>query len=137
MNKLDFLRHSCAHLLAASVIELWPNAKRTIGPAIEEGFYYDFDFGTDKISEDDLPKIEERMHKILSSWEKFEGREVSKEEAKKLYKDNPYKLELVEEFASEGQKLTTYKSGDYVDLCRGGHIDSPAGELKHFKLLSL
>jgi len=134
---LDNLRHSCAHLLAAAVIDLWPNAKRTIGPSIADGFYYDFDFGRIRISEEDLPKIEKKMHDIVHEWNEFTGKEVSKSEAKKLYKDNPYKLELVEEFASEGQKLTTYKSGDYVDLCRGGHIDSPAGELKHFKLLSV
>src|SRR3990172_11398846 len=140
---LNNLRHSCAHLLAAAVIDLWPNAKRTIGPSIENGFYYDFDFSPEgskqaiKISEEDLPKIEKKMHEIVQSWNEFIGKEVSIDEAKKLYKDNPYKLELVEEFASEGQKLTTYKSGDYVDLCRGGHIDSPAGELKHFKLLSV
>jgi threonyl-tRNA synthetase len=136
-QKLEYLRHSCAHLLAAAVIELWPKAKRTIGPATAEGFYYDFDFGSDKISEDDLPKIEEKMKQILNTWKVFEGREVSKDEAKKLYKDNPYKLELIDEFLKEGQKLSIYKSGEYEDLCRGGHTDKPKENLKHFKLLSI
>lgn len=134
---LDNLRHSTAHLLAAAVVELWPKVKRTIGPAIEDGFYYDFDFGSDKISEEDLLKIEKKMADILETWKSFEGREVSVEEAKKLYKDNPYKLELIEEFSKEGQKLTVYKSGEYEDLCRGGHIENPREDLKHFKLLSI
>jgi threonyl-tRNA synthetase len=136
-QKLDNLRHSCAHLLAAAVIDLWPKALRTIGPAIEDGFYYDFDFGKDKISEADLPKIEEKMHKILEGWDKFEGREVNKQEAEKLYKGNPYKLELIDEFVKEDQKLSIYKSGDYEDLCRGGHTDKLKEDLKHFKLLSI
>ena len=136
-NYLENLRHSCAHLLASAVIELWPKTLRTIGPSIENGFYFDFDFGDVKVSEEDFPKIEQKMRQILSSWNKFEGREVSVDQAKKLYKDNPYKLELIEEFSSEGQKLTVYRSGDYEDLCRGGHVDSPKDELKHFKLLSV
>ena len=140
---LDSLRHSCAHLLAAAVIELWPKAKRTIGPAIEDGFYYDFDFSPDdskqaiKISEEDLQKIEKKMTEILETWQGFEGREVSLSEAKKLYNDNPYKLELIEEFSKQAQLLTVFKSGNYEDLCRGGHIEHPKNELTHFKLLSI
>lgn len=134
---LDSLRHSAAHLLAAAVLELYPNAKRTIGPSIENGFYYDFDFGDIKISDDDLPKIEERMHQIVKSWNSFEKQEVTTDEAKSTYKDNEYKLELIEEFSTEGKNLTFYNSGNYSDLCRGGHIDNPASELKHFKLLSI
>ncbi len=134
---LDNLRHSCAHLLAAAVIELWPNAKRTIGPAIENGFYFDFDFGDIKVNDTDLPKIEEKMKEILSSWEGFERQNVSAQLAREVYKDNPYKLELIDEFAGKGEDLTFYKSGDYSDLCRGGHIDNPKEELEHFKLLSL
>ena len=138
MNQnLDNLRHSCAHLLAAAVMELWPNTKHTIGPAIENGFYYDFDFGPDKISEDDLAKIEAKMHEVAKDWSEFAGREVSKAEAKKLYHDNSYKLELIDEFSGEGQTLTVYKSGNYEDLCRGGHVNNPKEQLKHFKLLSL
>lgn len=134
---LERLRHSAAHLLAAAVIDLWPKAKRTIGPAIEDGFYYDFDFGEAKISEDDFPKIEAKMHDLVKSWKRFEKEDVTKAEAKKAYKDNEYKLELIEEFSGEGQELTFYKSGTYSDLCRGGHIEQPAEELKYFKLLSV
>lgn len=134
---LDSLRHSAAHLLAAAVNELWPDSKRTIGPSIENGFYFDFDFGEVKVSEDDFPKIETKMQEILKGWDDFSGREVTVTEAKKLYKNNPYKLELIGEFSTEGQKLTIYKSGDYEDLCRGGHIDNPKESLKHFKLLSI
>lgn len=136
-NNLDDLRHSAAHLLAAAVMQLWPEAKRTIGPAIENGFYFDFDFGDTKISEDDFPKIEEHMHQILKSWDKFEGREVSVDQAKELYAGNEYKQELISEFSGEGQKLTVYRSGDYEDLCRGGHTHHPKDDLKHFKLLSI
>jgi threonyl-tRNA synthetase len=132
---LNNLRHSTAHLLAAAVMELYPNAKRTIGPSIENGFYFDFD--NLKIAESDLPKIEEKMKEIVKSWKGFEGSEVTKEEAIEAYKDNPYKIELIEEFAKEGQKLTFYKSGDYSDLCRGGHVPHPNNDLKHFKLLKL
>lgn len=134
---LDHLRHSCAHLLAAAVLELFPKAKRTIGPAIENGFYYDFDFGEQKVTEDDFPKIEEKMHELVKSWSGFEKDEVNESEAKEAYKDNEYKIELIDEFSSEGKKLTFYKSGNYSDLCRGGHVDSPKEELKYFKLLNV
>ena len=136
-SDLDNLRHSTAHLLAAAVISLWPKAKRTIGPAIEDGFYYDFDFGKEKVSEEDFPKIEKKMADILQTWNGFSGREVTKEEVKNLYKDNPYKLELIDEFSEKGEKLTIYKSGEYEDLCRGGHTNNPKEDLKHFKLLSI
>lgn len=134
---LDHLRHSCAHLLAAAVMELWPKTKRTIGPAIEDGFYYDFDFGDVKISEEDFPKIEEKMHSLVKNWKGFEKSEISEKEAKDVYKSNEYKIELIDEFAGEKQKLTFYKSGNYSDLCRGGHVDKPSEELKYFKLLSV
>jgi threonyl-tRNA synthetase len=137
ISNLNNLRHSCAHLLAAAVTELWPEAKRTIGPAIENGFYYDFDFGDTKISEGDFPKIEKKMHEILKSWKGFEKHEVDEKEAKEAYEGNEYKIELIEEFSKEGQSLTFYKSGNYTDLCRGGHIQNPSDELKYFKLLSV
>lgn len=138
MNKeqLEHLRHSTAHLLAAAVMELWPDTKRTIGPAIENGFYYDFEF-SQPISADDLPKIEKRMKKILGTWKEFEKIDVSPAEAKKEFSDNPYKIEMIEEFAGEGQNLTFYKSGNFTDLCRGGHCDHPNKELKNFKLVSV
>lgn len=134
---LDHLRHSCAHLLAAAVIKLWPNAKRTIGPAIENGFYYDFDFGGAAVSEGDFPKIEATMLELVKSWKKFEHKEITKTEARTLFADNEYKKELIEEFAREGQTLTVYTSGDYSDLCRGGHCLHPDRELKFFTLLSV
>lgn len=132
---LDKLRHSAAHLLASAVIELFPGAKPTIGPSIENGFYYDFDNLT--VSEDDFAKIEEKMHDIVSGWTKFEKHSISKDDALKEFKDNDYKKELIEEFSKEGKQLTVYQSGEFRDLCRGGHIENPAKELKFFKLLSI
>lgn len=134
---LDNLRHSCAHLLAAAVLELWPHAKRTIGPAIENGFYYDFDFGDKKISEADFPAIEKKMHELVKEWKTFERREVNRDEALTVFADNEYKKELIEEFAGEDKTLTLYQSGSYVDLCRGGHSPHPNNDLKHFTLLSV
>lgn len=134
---LDKLRHSAAHLLAAAIKNLYPDAKPTIGPAIENGFYYDFDFGDIKISEDDFPKLEEEMHKIVSDWNNFERVEVTKDYALNEFENNEYKKELINEFAQEDQQLTIYKSGEFRDLCRGGHIENPSEELKHFKLLSV
>lgn len=119
---LQHFRHSLAHLLAAAVMELWPDTKRTIGPAIENGFYFDFEF-SHPISDADLPKIEERMRQILPTWHAFERHELSSEAAKREYPGNPYKHELIDEFSSEGQTLTFYKSGTYWDLCRGGHAE--------------
>ena len=134
---LDNLRHSTAHLMAAAVMELWPDAKRTIGPAIENGFYFDFDFGETKISERDFPKIEAKMRDLLPMWKGFERHELPPELAKKEYPGNPYKHELIDDFSKEGQKLTFYKSGNYWDLCRGGHVAHPDQNLKHFKLLKV
>lgn len=135
-EKLQALRHSAAHLLAAAVTELYPSAKPTIGPATDEGFYYDFEF-EEPISENDLPAIEALMQKIVEGWRGFERLEVGADEALAMYANNPYKQELINEFAEAGEAITLYKSGDFVDLCRGGHIDSPADNLRHFKLLSL
>lgn len=134
---LESLRHSCAHLLAAAILELYPTAKRTIGPSIENGFYYDFDFGDIKISEEDFPKIEAKMKVLVKSWKGFERKDVTPDEAKEYYKDNEYKIELIEEFSGEGKDLTFYNSGNYSDLCRGGHVGHPESEIKHFKLLSV
>lgn len=136
-NYLENLRHSCAHLLAAAVMKLWPDAKRTIGPSIENGFYFDFDFGDTKISDADLPKIEKEMRKLLVGWKGFERSELSTEDAKKEYPGNEFKHELIDEFSKKGETLTFYTSGEYSDLCRGGHCEHPDKELQHFKLLSL
>ena len=134
---LDQLRHSAAHLLAAAVAELYPNAKRTIGPSIENGFYYDFDFGDTKITETDLLKIEKKMRQLIPTWKSFERHEHSVEEVKSEFSNNEYKLELINEFSSEGQTLTVYQSGDFRDLCRGGHVEEPSKVLKFFKLTKL
>ncbi len=121
-EKLQNLRHSLAHLLAAAVKELYPDALPAIGPAIENGFYYDFEFKT-PISDTDLPKIEKEMRKILKGWKEFEGHEVSETEATEAFSGNPYKLELINEINQRGEKLTLYASGNFTDLCRGGHVD--------------
>ncbi len=131
------LRHSAAHLLAAAVSDLWPSVKPTIGPSVESGFYYDFDFGEVKISEEDIPKVEERMREILSSWKKFERFEVTAVEAKKEFRNNPYKLELINELLKNKEKISIYHSGKFRDLCRGGHTPDPGENLKIFKLLSI
>ena len=136
MSNLDELRHSTAHLMAAAVLKLWPKAKLTIGPTIENGFYYDFDFGKEKISDADLAKIEAEMKKLVKSWGSFERIEVSAAEAKKTFKDNLYKLELIDELEKAGDQITFYESGKFLDLCRGGHIENPK-EIKYFKLLSI
>ena len=122
-SPIEHIRHSLAHLLAAAVMELWPDAKRAIGPAIENGFYYDFQFSK-PISDADLPKIEKKMRQILPTWDKFEKHELSVAAAKKEYPDNPFKHELIDEFAVTDKKLSFYKSGNYWDLCRGGHVES-------------
>ncbi len=126
LENLEHIRHSLAHLLAAAVTELYPDAKRTIGPAIENGFYYDFEFPR-PISDSDLPKIEKRMRKILPTWKSFERVEISPEDARQKFADNPYKLELIDEYANEG--LTLYRSGAFEDLCRGGHSENPAKDI--------
>jgi threonyl-tRNA synthetase len=133
---LDNLRHSCAHLLAAAVMKLWPGTKRAIGPSIEDGLYFDFEF-EQPISEKDFPKIEKTMKEIVKSWAGFERHELSAEEAKKEYPGNDYKHELIDEFSGKGETLSFYKSGEYWDLCRGGHVDNPKKELQNFKLLSV
>lgn len=136
-DNLDSLRHSTSHLLAAAVLRLWPKAKPTLGPPIEEGFYYDFDFGSVKISEEDFTKIEKEMAKIVSEWGSFKKQEVAVADAKKRFKDNKYKLELIGDFAKGGQKITLYTSGGFTDLCKGGHIEHPNKQIKFFKLLSV
>ncbi|PJE51351.1 MAG: threonine--tRNA ligase [Candidatus Yanofskybacteria bacterium CG10_big_fil_rev_8_21_14_0_10_36_16] len=122
-EKLQKLRHSLAHLLAAAILDLWPDTKQSIGPAIENGFYYDLDFKS-PISENDLSKIEKKMREILKTWDKFEEIEVTAKEAKERFENNPYKIELIDDLEKKGEKITLYKSGAYIDLCRGGHIEN-------------
>lgn len=133
----DQLNHSCSHLMAAAITELWPKAKLTLGPSIENGFYYDVDFGDTKISEADFPVIEEKMHQISPSWKQFSSQELSPAQAKKTFAGNPYKLELIEDIIAKKEPITVYTSGNFSDLCRGGHIDLMTQSLNHFKLLSV
>ena len=121
-EKLKKIRHSLAHLLGAAVLEIWPDTKLAIGPAIDNGFYYDFDFAT-PITDKDLGKIEQKMRELLKKWKGFEKTDVTEKEAEKLFAHNPYKLELIKEHAEKGDKLTTYKSGEFLDFCAGGHVD--------------
>lgn len=136
-SSLEPLRHSTAHLLAAAVLEIWPNAKPTIGPPTEDGFYYDFDMGDSRISDEDLSRIEQKMREIVKGWVKFEQMQVSVQDARVRYTDNEYKLELIDEIQSRGEPIMIYRSGEFEDLCRGGHVEHPSEMLKHFKLMSV
>ena len=126
----ELLNHSTAHLLAQAVLSLFKEAKLGIGPAIEDGFYYDIDFGSYVLKEDDLAKIEAKMKELSKENEHIVRKEVSKEEALEMFKDNPYKIELINEL--EGT-ISTYTQGDFTDLCMGPHVPS-TGFIKHFKL---
>ena len=128
-DKLYNLRHSLAHLLAAAVMEIYPETKVTLGPPIEDGFYYDFDFKS-PISDKDLPKIEKKMREILKTWKEFTVEEKTFDEAKKYFVDNEYKTELINEIAKKKEKLTFYTCGKFTDLCRGGHLENPSKEIK-------
>ena len=136
-DKLSAMRHTLAHLLAAAVgaIYKFDKVKLTLGPAIENGFYYDIDFGDQKVADKDLKKIEDTMRKILPKWTTWEHKEISKDEALTFFK-NEYKRELINEIAERGEKITTYTCGGFTDLCRGGHLENPADEInpESFKL---
>ncbi len=126
---IEHVRHTLAHLLAQAALEHYPDAKLTLGPAIDTGFYYDIDFGEKKISDADLPKIEKTMRKNLPRWKEFTHEEVSYDEALKRFKGNPFKEELVKEIAEKGEKITLYTSGGFTDLCRGGHTENPSKDI--------
>jgi len=126
-NQLDTLRHSTSHILAAAVLEMFPKTKFGIGPTIENGFYYDFD--NIKISEADLPQIEKQMRELIKKDLKFKKEIVSFAEAKKLFKDQPYKLDLIKELQKNKKKISIYKTSDsknivFLDLCAGPHVNS-------------
>ena len=129
------LNHSCAHLLAQAIKELYPNAMFGVGPAIDEGFYYDLDLGDVKLTEEDLVKIEKKMKAIAEGNAEIERRVVTKEEALELFKDDKYKLELINELESDAV-ISVYQQGNFMDLCRGPHVSSTKW-LKNFKLLSV
>lgn len=129
-QELQNMRHTLAHLLAASVGEIYKfnNIKLTLGPAIENGFYYDIDFLGEKVTDENLKKIENVMRKKLPLWTEWEHKEISKDEALKFFQ-NEYKAELINEIAERGEKITTYTCGGFTDLCRGGHLKNPAKEI--------
>ncbi len=132
-EKAEAMRHSTAHVMAEAVQSIFPDAKFAIGPAIETGFYYDFDLPR-PLNPDDLPLIEARMGEIITSNVPFVREEMSKEEARRLFAAQPYKLELIDEIPDE--KVSLYWQGAFVDLCRGPHMSS-TGEIKAFKLVSI
>lgn len=129
----DVLNHSTSHLMAEAIIRLYPKAKFGFGPSIDEGFYYDVDFGEDVINDENLVEIEKKMRELAAKGEKIVRREVSKKEALELFKDNPYKLELI---AGIEDTITTFSQGEFIDLCAGPHLLSNE-PIKHFKLLSI
>ena len=134
-KNLNVLNHSCAHLLAHAVKHLYPKAKFWVGPVIEEGFYYDIDLGDDVITESDLSKLEKEMKKISKSNKLIKRIELSKSEALDLFKDDPYKVDLINNM-SDDEVITAYRQNDFVDLCRGPHVESTKC-MKYFKLLKV
>lgn len=123
-EKLHTIRHSCAHVMAEAILKLFPGTKIAIGPAIDNGFYYDFDFPTDtKFTEENFPAVEKEMRKIIAGNHDFIRREVSKEEALKLFSDQTYKTELINDLP-EGETITTYEQDGFIDLCRGPHVSN-------------
>ena len=134
-EKLNILNHSCAHLLAHAVKHLYPEAKFWVGPVIDDGFYYDIDLGDKVIAEEDLEKITKEMKKIVKSNKLIKRIELSKEEALDMFKDDPYKLDLINNMEDE-TNISAYKQDDFIDLCRGPHVESTK-LLKYFKLLKV
>lgn len=129
-TQLEHKRHTLAHLLAAAVLKHYPHALLTLGPAVDDGFYYDIDFSAgEKSSEDDFEKIENTMRELLPLWKKFERENVSAEKAKKRFAGNPYKLELIDEIVERGETVTLYTVGKFADLCRGGHSENPSVDI--------
>ena len=133
-ERLSKLNHSCAHLLAQAVKHLYPNALFWVGPVIEDGFYYDIDLGDEVIKEEDLEKIEKEMKKISKDGKRIVRHEISKEEALEMFKNDPYKIDLISRMDENEQVISCYTQGDFTDLCRGPHVET-VKELKYFKLL--
>lgn len=129
---LNTLNHSCAHVLAQAVKHLYPQAKFWVGPVVSEGFYYDIDLGDQVITDEDLPKIEKEMKKICKDGKRIVREDISKAEALEMFKDDPYKLDLIE--GLEDGQISCYRQGDFVDLCRGPHVET-VKLCKNFKLL--
>jgi len=131
--KLEMMRHSAAHVMAEAVLSIFSDTKFGIGPAIENGFYYDFELPR-SLNPDDLPLIESRMAEIIASDTPFVKEVIDKQEARQLFTEQPYKLELIDEIPDE--QVSLFRQGSFVDLCRGPHIDT-TGKIGAFKLISI
>lgn len=134
-ERLSVLNHSCAHLLAQAVKHLYPNAKFWVGPVISEGFYYDIDLGNYTLTDEDLEKISKEMKKLAKDGKRIYREEISREEALEKFKDDPYKIDIINELL-EDEVISCYTQGDFTDLCRGPHVAS-VKECKNFKLLKV
>ena len=132
-KNLSVLNHSCAHLMAQAVKHLYPNAKFWVGPVVEEGFYYDMDLGDIVLTDEDIEKISKEMKKIAKDGKKIIRHEISKQEALEMFKEDPYKIDLIKNMP-EDEVISCYSQGDFTDLCRGPHVDN-VKMLKNFKLL--
>lgn len=135
-ERLNVMNHSCAHLMAHAVKNLYPQAKFWVGPVITDGFYYDIDLSGDAIREEDLPKIEAEMKKLSKDGKRIVRVEVNKAEALDMFKDDKYKIDLISQMNEDDTVISVYKQGDWMDLCRGPHVES-LKELKNFKLLKV
>ena len=133
-ERLSRLNHSCAHLMAQAVKHLYPEAKFWVGPVIEEGFYYDIDLGDKVLTDADIEAISKEMKKLAKDGKRIVRHEISKKEALEMFKDDPYKIDLIERMDENENVISCYSQGDFTDLCRGPHVES-VKELKYFKLL--
>ena len=135
-ERLSMINHSCAHLMAQAIKHIYPKALFWVGPVVESGFYYDVDLGDEVIKEEDLLKIEKEMKKISKDGKRIVRHEISKEEALEMFKDDPYKVDLISRMDDDSEVISCYSQGDFTDLCRGPHVDT-VKELKYFKLLKV
>jgi len=133
-ESLNTLNHSCAHMMAQAVKHLYPNAKFWVGPVVEEGFYYDMDLGDVMLTDEDIARIEKEMKKVAKSGCKIYRREISKAEALEMFKDDPYKVDLINNMDENTQTISCYDQGDFTDLCRGPHVDN-VKMCRYFKLV--
>ena len=133
-ESLNTLNHSCAHMMAQAVKHLYPNAKFWVGPVVEEGFYYDMDLGDVMLTDEDIAKIEKEMKKVAKTGAKIYRREISKAEALEMFKDDPYKVDLINNMDEDTQTISCYDQGDFTDLCRGPHVDN-VKMCRYFKLV--
>ncbi len=133
-ERLNKLNHSCAHLMAQAVKHLFPDAKFWVGPVIEDGFYYDIDLGDKVLTDEDIEKISSEMKKCVKADKRIVRHEISKAEALEMFKDDPYKIDLISRMDEDDTVISCYTQGDFTDLCRGPHVDTTK-ECKYFKLL--